>query len=714
MLKFLFGKYRFLVVSITLFLIFDLGVLILNFYTSGKLAQQAELINLAAQQRTLTQQMSKSTLYIKAQKLQSWVYQSGLDELKEHYTRFSSTLDVLNNGGEMTSFETGMPTTIHAVSSVEGLQILAKTNTLWAKFETVLNPLMVDVLITDEEIQPASAFIANNNLKLYQFTDELTEHFKQATERQTNFLRSAQVIGITLATINFFIILFHFLRQLNGMDRRVQLKQHESDQILATINEGVFLLNDDMRMGGQHSKQLVNIFGIKKFSGRKLSRFLREFFPKKVVNTAMDFIQLYFKDHIEPELINDINPLKQVEVSIVDSDGDSHKKYLNFSFARLDQNTGEPKRVLVTIKDVTAEILLESRDRQAEKVMGQKMTLLTQMLPIPPKELNDFLKESVSSFDRVNALLKKTKVVTDNYENTLVRIAREAHKLKGNAASIGLETLADEHHEFETLIENIKRQSKLKKISGRDLLPLTIQLNTSYNTLEIIAKLREKLVEHGHIHPIKVANSNMKNEIHSKNSKWSSLNEYTKELAQKEQVLVDLNLRGLSKPIPTRLTQALYPMALQLLRNSIAHGIEDSGTRLDLKKPDKGQITLSISHDRNNNYRFLFEDDGGGFDYEMIRKELITKNIINNQDANALGHTALIKYAFNDAISTRKNIDHIAGRGVGLPIVWQQIRSLGGRLKIRSVKTEFTQFIVDFSFSDDELKKNESSVRMAG
>ena len=82
MLRKLFGKYRVLVISIALFLVFDLGVLVLNFYTSGKIAEQTEKINIAGRQRTLTQQMSKATLYIKAQKLQQWVYQDGLNELR--------------------------------------------------------------------------------------------------------------------------------------------------------------------------------------------------------------------------------------------------------------------------------------------------------------------------------------------------------------------------------------------------------------------------------------------------------------------------------------------------------------------------------------------------------------------------------------------------------------------------------------------------------
>lgn len=293
MLRHLFGKYRFLVFSIALFLIFDLGVLVLNFYTSGKLAQQAELINLAGQQRTLTQQMSKSTLYIKAQKLQFWVYQSGFDELREHYSRFGNNLEVLNNGGLIESSETGLPVLMEAVVSPEGRQILQDASVLWDDFDQVLAPLLVDVLITDDEIEPASVFIAANNMKLYKLMDQLTNHFKVSTERQATFLRRAQVVGITLATINFFVILFHFLRQLNGLDRRIHIKQHESDQIFSTINEGVFLLNEDLRMEGQHSKQLAKIFATKKVSGRRLKLFLNDYFPKSTVITAMDFINLW-------------------------------------------------------------------------------------------------------------------------------------------------------------------------------------------------------------------------------------------------------------------------------------------------------------------------------------------------------------------------------------------------------------------------------------
>lgn len=51
--------------------------------------------------------MSKATLYIKAQKLQQWVYQTGLDELGNHYELFDRIMHALNNGGQAVSAESG-------------------------------------------------------------------------------------------------------------------------------------------------------------------------------------------------------------------------------------------------------------------------------------------------------------------------------------------------------------------------------------------------------------------------------------------------------------------------------------------------------------------------------------------------------------------------------------------------------------------------------
>ena len=57
-----FGKYRDLVIAIALFLILDLGVLVLNFFASTLIETDAARINIASELRMLSQQMTKSLL----------------------------------------------------------------------------------------------------------------------------------------------------------------------------------------------------------------------------------------------------------------------------------------------------------------------------------------------------------------------------------------------------------------------------------------------------------------------------------------------------------------------------------------------------------------------------------------------------------------------------------------------------------------------------
>lgn len=704
MFRNLFGKYRFLVVSIAFFLIFDLGVLVLNFYTSGKIAQQAELINLAGRQRTLTQQLSKATLYIKAQKLQKWVYQSGLDELRNHYSTFESTLNAFQYGGLTPSTETGELIMVNAVIDKEAVSILREASALWAEFDKVIEPLMTDMLVTDDEIKPASEFIAANNLALFEQMNRLTEHFAQESEQQTNFLRMVQLGGISLATINFFVILFHFLNQLRGRERQLKIKQNESDQILSTIGEGVFLVDQTLTIGGQHSRYLETLFCSKKISGQRLSRFFNRYFSEKTTKTAIDFVKLYYASHVNSDLIEDLNPLNRVSATIPLASGEVAQKYLNFSFAQI-QNTEGGKSVLVTVKDITDSVLLEEQTEKNEGQVERQLMLFSEILPIDPLQLDAFMKEGLQTLDHLNSVLKEKKQVTDNYDKLLTHVLRGAHTLKGNASALKFDWFAEQLHAFETEVETIKKSGERKIIRGRDLLPITVQLKKLYESIETICDLRSRLMAYGIEHR---ASSNLLKEesvptlIETvENQRWFGLTSMLDDVAKQEGVKVALNLRGFHETLDPKVDSVLYPVAVQLVRNSIAHGIENYEARKRLKKPDVGQIVISISSDADGNYRFVYEDDGQGFDYEAIRKRLLADGFDEGK-LNNLSKADLVNRTFADQFSTSQNVSISSGRGLGLAIVWEKLRTIDANMKIRSVEKEFTQFIVDFNISSNQ------------
>jgi chemotaxis protein histidine kinase CheA len=274
------------------------------------------------------------------------------------------------------------------------------------------------------------------------------------------------------------------------------------------------------------------------------------------------------------------------------------------------------------------------------------------------------------------------------------------HFLKGNAGALRFEWFADQLHTFETNIEAIQKASEINVIRGRDLLPLTMQLKKLYESIETIRELRSKLLAYGIEYRSTAVESHAISTPISiepkENQRWFDLGTLVQDLSVRAGVKVKLNLRGFHEALEPRLNEALYPMAVQMVRNSIVHGIEGIELRRRLKKPEIGQIIISLSDDGDGNYRFLFEDDGRGFDYEAIRSGLVRSGF-DADKVSLMSNSDLVRRTFSEQFSTSDVVTMDAGRGVGLPAVMEKLKKIGASLKVRSVKNEFTQLIVDFN-----------------
>src|SRR5258708_6439691 len=64
-----FGKYREIIIAVAFFLLFDIGVLVLNFYTSFKIDQDTVAINLAGRQRYVSQRIARTLLELDAARI---------------------------------------------------------------------------------------------------------------------------------------------------------------------------------------------------------------------------------------------------------------------------------------------------------------------------------------------------------------------------------------------------------------------------------------------------------------------------------------------------------------------------------------------------------------------------------------------------------------------------------------------------------------------
>ncbi len=133
-------------------------------------------------------------------------------------------------------------------------------------------------------------------------------------------------------------------------------------------------------------------------------------------------------------------------------------------------------------------------------------------------------------------------------------------------------------------------------------------------------------------------------------------------------------------------SQSLIDMLVHLVRNSIAHGIEEPDVRKNIGKPENGIITIR-SYIMNNEIYLEVEDDGKGIDFEKVRKKAAEKN---------LGYMRPEEVIFVPGFSTKEEADGTSGRGVGLDAVKNFATARGGDVELVTSPGKGTKFIIHF------------------
>lgn len=143
----------------------------------------------------------------------------------------------------------------------------------------------------------------------------------------------------------------------------------------------------------------------------------------------------------------------------------------------------------------------------------------------------------------------------------------------------------------------------------------------------------------------------------------------------------DLEIKGESVEIDRSVLEKMAGPLEHLLRNAIAHGLEDAKKRTTLKKPKVGQVQVQARQDGNEIILSL-SDDGSGLDYEKIKAKAASLGMLGGaQDSSP---SELVSLIFEPGFSTSDDVTQVAGRGVGLDAVRAEITALGGRIEVAS------------------------------
>jgi two-component system chemotaxis sensor kinase CheA len=677
------GKYREIIIAVAFFLLFDLAVLVLNFYVSFQISEDAVAINLAGRQRMLTQRMSKALYASELASASGPVPQSLLDELRNASRLFDSTLQGFRHGAQVTGGD-GRGVHLPAASGPKSSDILTRALAVWEPWRRQMDALReVGTSSHATYVKAAADYARANNLALLGLMNELTTDLETAASQRASVLRMVQTGGIVLALLNFLFILFKFIRRLRQSDEAVEQASGETQEILSVVREGLFLLTPEMTLGTQISRSVSGMFGRPAQPGDNFIQLLSPLVSAKTLDDARGYIELLFTPHVKEDLVQSINPLTEVELLQTDSLGQKRQRFLSLQFSRVVEDRGV-KHLLVTVQDVTPRIELERKLEGEQKRAQREFDLLVQAFEADPAALAAFVDRSEASLLEVNDLLRQvdTSSGPKQLRRSVDRIYRHVHAVKGEASMLSLELLASTAHDFESQLQPLR---EVNTISGEALLALPLPLEELLTRLQA---LKRSVLRDRH----QLAAAAPPPGIDGLGTQLSALVERIGQETQKPARL-NAKLDGISS-LSTRVRDSLTQIAVQLVRNAVVHGVEDAATREACGKPVRATIDVEIARDETDQLHLLVRDDGAGINPERVRQRLLSLGWFSEAELAEMSVSQIVAQVFKPGFSTAEAAGEHAGRGVGLDIVAHEVRRLGARLLVSSRAEHGTTFRV--------------------
>jgi CheY-specific phosphatase CheX/HPt (histidine-containing phosphotransfer) domain-containing protein len=384
-------------------------------------------------------------------------------------------------------------------------------------------------------------------------------------------------------------------------------------------------------------------------------------------------------------------------------------------------------KILIIGKDITDIKALQAQAQEDKTRHDQEIQIIRSLVSAPQRTIQIFLNECELQIKQLIEFLKNMDSNHSIHIDTFTEAKRSTHTLKGNASLYHLDIISEASHHCEMIFVNlIKEHSQEPKSDhfidlSQEPIDITQDLRSKIHFLENefnlvlnwASKLNIyensdnyepkisigewelmdmfntslKLLTHKETNPLhkelEVIHNFLHRQIHQpcrmivprleEMAKQACFSEFKSE--------INFLVHGEELFFPSYILDKIISPLSHIIKNAIVHGIESDESRKMKKKDLPGTLTLSFIH-KNNQWVIQISDDGKGVELDTI------KNINDEKHRDDIDQNQqdLAEILSTPGFSTRKHHDHLAGAGVGLSIVRDNINHLGGTLNISSQK----------------------------
>lgn len=485
------------------------------------------------------------------------------------------------------------------------------------------------------------------------------------------------------------------IREVRSIENLKEAKK-ETDEILGTIDEGLFLMNktgkDEYTISGQYSEKLKTILEHDSPETLQILEFLRSCLAKKDSEGLDAFFRLLFNPSVDEDNLEKINPLKNVQFR---RRAGEDLKYLGFEFKRISSGN-EQISVMVRVKDLSREFELAQALRLSEEKTESQIKKLFSILHVEPALLRQFLSECRNDLTGITEVLARDEenLAPEYLALKAVEIFRIIHGMKGNSNVLNLSFFEADLHQFEDLLQSLLER---EQISGMDFLSVATW----------VSRIREDLTEMDTlVHRIIDFQSEFADGDDSSRLIVRSFEKTAEQAAASAGKKVELDVSHLdARILPEDMTVIIKTIGVQLIRNAIVHGIEEPSERVKKGKPEAGQIKVA-ARKLSGHVEFTVSDDGKGIRTDRI-KQILEENKSryfpgSSVDVEELEPARLARYIFQPGFSTTDRTDLYSGRGMGMDLIARKVKLHGGRLSLKFREGEYCSFKIIFPGNQTE------------
>jgi two-component system, chemotaxis family, sensor histidine kinase and response regulator WspE len=144
---------------------------------------------------------------------------------------------------------------------------------------------------------------------------------------------------------------------------------------------------------------------------------------------------------------------------------------------------------------------------------------------------------------------------------------------------------------------------------------------------------------------------------------------------------VRLEIYGENTQVDRDILERLESPLAHLLRNAVDHGCETREQRLRAGKPPEGIIRVEARHSAGV-LIVTVADDGAGVHVERVREVVVARGLVAPAVAEKFTEAELLQFLFLPGFTLKQEVTEISGRGVGLDVVQNMVRSVRGNLRV--------------------------------